>query len=136
MPEKIPGYFIEFTKDFQEFKIDVKDRLSSIEDTLKIHSNKFETIENKLDSHDREFVNIKDKLDSHDKEFVSIKSKLDSHDKEFVNIKDKLDSHFETIGEIKVQVTEINLMLPNKANYEYAIDIDERTKKIEKLVFA
>ena len=57
-------------------------------------------------------------------------------DKKFDKIDEKLEIHFETIGEIKVQVTEISLNLRNKASHEYVKDIDKRTGKLEKTVFA
>lgn len=80
-------------------------------------------LENKLKEHiDTRFDKVEDRLDR-------VEEKLDKHDK-------KLDSHFETIGEMKVQVTEIHLTLPKKASYEYVEGIDKRTKKLEKTVFA
>ena len=80
MPEKIPNYFLEFTKDFKGFKTEIKDRLEKIQE--------------------------------------------------------KQESHFEAIGEVKIQLTNIELKLDNKANKFYADGIDNRVEKLEKVVFA
>ena len=68
--------------------------------------------------------------------FDSIDHRFDKIDEEFEKVHEKLDTHFETIGELKVQVTCIDLMLKEKANHSYVKDIDNRVEKLEKVVFA
>jgi hypothetical protein len=71
------------------------------------------------------------------KEFKGeVNERFDKVDKRFEMVEDKLDSHFETIGEIKVQVTDIAILLREKASLEYVREIDERTKALEKVAFA
>ncbi|MDO8430632.1 MAG: hypothetical protein Q7S72_01410 [Candidatus Taylorbacteria bacterium] len=65
-----------------------------------------------------------------------VNGRFDKIDKRFDVTDDKLDSHFETIGEVKVQVTDIAISLHKKANHEYVKEIDERTKDLEKVAFA
>ncbi|MEK7464060.1 MAG: hypothetical protein AAB610_03005 [Patescibacteria group bacterium] len=62
--------------------------------------------------------------------------KINKMDVKMDEIIEKQDIHFETIGELKVQVTGIELNLKNKANHDYVKEIEKRTDKLEKVVFA
>jgi hypothetical protein len=73
--------------------------------------------------------NVTNRFDKVDDRLVKIESRLDI-------VEEKIDSHFEVIGEMKIQITDIHQSLPEKASHEYVVDIDKRTKKLEKLVFA
>ena len=85
---------------------------------------------------DDNFDRINKKFAKIDLQFAKIDTQFTKIDQKFDKVHEKLDMHFETIGETKVQVTEINLNLKNKASHEYVKDVEKRTEKLEKVVFA
>lgn len=90
---------------------------------------KFGEVSERLDKVDVRLVKVDEKLKEVDGKFNSI-------DEQFENIKDKLDVHFEAIGELKVEVTTTNILLRKKAYDSELKDLANRTKKLEKAVFA
>src|SRR5574343_597933 len=61
-----------------------------------------------------------------------LKSRIDSIDSNLKIVIEKQDMHFETIGEMKVQITQINQKLDNKANQFFVDGIDLRLNRLEK----
>lgn len=113
--EKAPSYFIKFEE---------------------IINKKFDNIENKFD-------NIDKKFDSIDNKFNNLESRFDNLESKFDNIEGKIDGivtqqeiHFETLGEIKLQLTGIEKKLNTKADESVVENIEMRTSKLESAVFA
>lgn len=100
---------------FQDFKDEMSGRFDRIDGRLEV---------------------IDDRLDKMDARFDGIDTRLDRMDERLSRVEGKIDVHFETIGELKVQVTEIALSLKEKASVDYVRQIEERTEKIEGVVFA
>ena len=80
-----------------------------------------------------EFKNeLKEDIKKLEKTLVGRMGKMDVKINEII---EKQDVHFEAIGELKVQVTGIELSLKDKASHKYAKEIEKRTEKLEKVVF-
>ena len=104
---------------------------------IQITSQEFKDFRNEVGREFTEFRNeFKDFRNEVNVRFDKIDKRFEKVDKRFEKVEDKLDSHFETIGEVKIQVTGIEEMLRNKANHEYVKEIDERTKALERVAFA
>ncbi len=100
---------------FQDFKDEMSGRFDKIDERLEVIDEKLEVVDTKLEVVD---------------------ARLDKMDERLSRVEGKIDVHFETIGELKVQVTEIALSLKEKASVDYVRQIEERTEKIEGVVFA
>lgn len=61
--------------------------------------------------------------------FSEVKNQLDE-------VIENQDTHFEAIGELKVQVTGVEVILRKKADDSDVRDLEKRTNKLEKVVFA
>ena len=72
---------------------------------------------------------FKDFREHIDKKFCEV-------DKRFDKIDETLESHSDQIGEVKVGVTKIEMLLAKKASYDHVKDLEHRTEKLEKAVFA
>lgn len=112
MNETTPKYIIE-----------LKDELKKDITGLKQEFGEFRTI-------------LTDRIDIIDVKIDTLDTKVNKMDVKMDEIIEKQDVHFETIGELKVQVTGIELSLKDKANHKYVKEIEKRTEKLEKVVFA
>jgi hypothetical protein len=54
---------------------------------------------------------------------------------EIGEVKEQQNLHFETLGEIKIQLTGIEKKLNTKADNSLVQDIEQRTGKLEKMIF-
>lgn len=119
MNETAPKYILELKnelkKDIGGFRQELKEDILTLKTTL---TERMDKIDGKVSKMEGQIGKMDGKL-----------SKLDE-------IIENQEIHFEAIGELKVQVTGIELMLKKKANHEYVKEIEKRTEKLEKVVFA
>ena len=131
MEEKEPKYVGEFRESFRGiYKMfdSIGGKFVSIDKTFKSIDRRFDLIDKRFDSIDKRF-------DAMDQRFVSIDKRFDVVDKEFEKINQTLEIHFEAIGELKVGITEVNILLRKKADKDDVRELDYRVKKLEKVVF-
>jgi hypothetical protein len=83
-----------------------------------------------------DITGIKGEITGMKDEIVGIKSEITGIKGELVEINNKLDSHEEQIVHVSEQGSQILKVLNGKADSTYVENIDFRTKKLEKFVFA
>ncbi len=127
--EKAPLYFIRFEE--------------SINKKFENIDKKFDSIDKKFNNIDRRFEIIDEKFDNIDKKFGIIGGKFDKIEIRFDNLESKIDEivaqqelHFETLGEMKIQLTSIEKKLNTEADNSVVENIEKRTEKLERVVFA
>lgn len=70
-------------------------------------------------------------------EICGIKNEISEIKDEIIVINGKLDMHFEAIGELKVEMTKVNILLNDKkADRRDVEKLEKRTGKLEGLAFA
>lgn len=100
---------------------------------IQIDNNVFQDFKDEMSGR---FDKIDERLEVIDEKLEVVDARLDKMDERLSRVEGKIDVHFETIGELKVQVTEIALLLKEKASVDYVRQTEERTEKIEGAVFA
>lgn len=127
MQEKEPLYFTKFREHIdKKFETHVPEYFTKFREHI---DEKFVEIDKKLGEHSNQFKDM-------NKTLTNIDGMLESHSVQLVKIEDKLDSHFEAIGEVKVQIVEIGMLLKHKASKDELESLEHRTKSLEKLAFA
>ncbi|MEK7184928.1 MAG: hypothetical protein AAB683_02230 [Patescibacteria group bacterium] len=69
------------------------------------------------------------------KDFKEFKKELKEQSEKIDKVIENQEIHFETIGEMKIQITNIESQLTLKANQVYVDGIDNRVEKLEKVIF-
>ena len=75
-------------------------------------------------------------FDKVDERLGKVEVRLEKVEGRLEKVENNLDIHFETIGELKVEVTRTNMLLRKKAPDSEVKDLQHRTKKLENAVFA
>jgi tetrahydromethanopterin S-methyltransferase subunit G len=136
MNDQEPKYFTKFREELYVRLDGHAEQIAYLTEKTTVMDGDIKNIYKRLDNMDIRFDNMDKRFDGMDKRLDNMDKRFDNMDKRF----DKIDIRFNNLEKkvdfIGSQLTESLGIVNRKADSLYVDDINNRTKNIEKVVFA
>ena len=129
MNDQEPKYFTKFREELYVRLDGHAEQIAYLTEKTTVMEGDIKNIYKRLDNMDIRFDNMDKRFDSMDKRLDNMDKRFDKMDIRFNNLEKKVDF-------IGSQLTESLSIVNRKADSLYVDDINNRTKNIEKVVFA